>query len=159
MGAIWPNQQPHHCLLNHLFRRRLKKTSKLRVTGLCVGNSPWTGEFPTQMASNAENVSIWWRHHGLKNLIILVDICLHFWNQSQKSNSGHNYLYLYSRRESSADWYNFWHSCQYQMHDWKVLLLTLKVTSECYGKQTWMSIMMTNIENNIIVSVVSQFSP
>ena len=22
-----------------------------------------TGEFPVQMASNAENVSIWWRHH------------------------------------------------------------------------------------------------
>ena len=22
-----------------------------------------TGEFPAQMASNAENVSIWWRHH------------------------------------------------------------------------------------------------
>ena len=28
------------------------------------GNSPGTGEFPAQMASNAENVSIWWRHHG-----------------------------------------------------------------------------------------------
>ena len=27
-----------------------------------VGNSPGTGEFPAQMASNAENVSIWWRH-------------------------------------------------------------------------------------------------
>ena len=40
-----------------------KKTSKLRVTGLCAGNSPGTGEFPAQMASNAENVSIWWRHH------------------------------------------------------------------------------------------------
>ena len=26
-------------------------------------NSPVTGEFPAQMASNAENVSIWWRHH------------------------------------------------------------------------------------------------
>ena len=26
-------------------------------------NSPETGEFPAQMASNAENVSIWWRHH------------------------------------------------------------------------------------------------
>ena len=38
------------------------KTSELRVTGLCVGNSPETGEFPAQMASNAENVSIWWRH-------------------------------------------------------------------------------------------------
>ena len=34
------NRQPHGCLLNRLFRRRSKKISKLRVTGLCVGNSP-----------------------------------------------------------------------------------------------------------------------
>ena len=60
-----PNLQPHDCLLNRLFRRRSKKTSKLRVTGLCAGNSPVTGEFPAQMASNPENVSIWWRHHVL----------------------------------------------------------------------------------------------
>ena len=26
-------------------------------------SSPGAGEFPAQMASNAENVSIWWRHH------------------------------------------------------------------------------------------------
>ena len=58
------NHQPHHCLLNRLFRRRSKKTSKLRVTGLCAENSPGTGEFPAQMASNAKNVSIWWRHHA-----------------------------------------------------------------------------------------------
>ena len=58
------NHQPCHCFLSHLFGRRSKKTSKLRVTGLCVGNSPGTGEFPAQMASNAENVSIWWCHHG-----------------------------------------------------------------------------------------------
>ena len=57
------NHQLHECLLNRLFRRRSKKTSKLRATGLCVGNSPVVGEFPAQMASNAENVSIWWRHH------------------------------------------------------------------------------------------------
>ena len=57
------NHQPHDCLLNRLFRCRSKITSKLRVTGLCVGNSPGTGEFPAQRASNAENVSIWWRHH------------------------------------------------------------------------------------------------
>ena len=57
------NYQPHSCLLNRLFRRRSKKTSKPCVTGLCVGNSPGTGEFPAQRASNAENVSIWWRHH------------------------------------------------------------------------------------------------
>ena len=53
------NYQPHDCLLNHLFRRRSKKISKLRVTGLCAGNSPVTGEFPATRASNAENVSIW----------------------------------------------------------------------------------------------------
>ena len=57
------NHQPHDCLLNRLFRRRSNETSKPRVTGLCVGNSPGNGEFPAQMASNAENVSIWWRHH------------------------------------------------------------------------------------------------
>ena len=57
------NHQPHDCLLKRLFRRRSNKTSKLRVTGLCAGNSPGTGEFPTQMVSNAENVSICWRHH------------------------------------------------------------------------------------------------
>ena len=58
------NHQPHHCLLNRLFRHKSKKTSKFRVTGLCAGNSPVTGEFSAQMASNAENVSIWWRHHA-----------------------------------------------------------------------------------------------
>ena len=35
-----------------------KNPSKLGVTGLCAGNSPMTGEFTAQMASNAENVSI-----------------------------------------------------------------------------------------------------
>ena len=43
--SVW-NHQPHDCLLNCLFKRKSKKTSKLRVTGLCVGNSPVTGEFP-----------------------------------------------------------------------------------------------------------------
>ena len=59
------NHQPHHCLLNRLFGCRSKKTSKLRVTCLCAGNSLGTGEFPAQMASNAENVSIWCHHHEL----------------------------------------------------------------------------------------------
>ena len=57
------NHQPYDCLLNSLFRRRSKKISKLCITGLCEGNSPVTGEFPAQWASNAENVSIWWHHH------------------------------------------------------------------------------------------------
>ena len=59
-----PNHQPCDCLLNPLFRSRSKKTSKLRVTALGAGNSPVTGEFPSQMASNAEIFAIWWRYHG-----------------------------------------------------------------------------------------------
>ena len=31
------------------------------------GNSSVTGEFPAQMASNAENVSLWWCHHVKSN--------------------------------------------------------------------------------------------
>ena len=57
------NHQPRDCLLNRLFRRRSKKTSKHPVIGLCAGNSPLTGEFPAQMASDAENASIWWPQH------------------------------------------------------------------------------------------------
>ena len=49
------------------------KTSKLRVTGLCVGNSPVTGVFPSQMASNEENISIWWRNHGLNILCTTLE--------------------------------------------------------------------------------------
>ena len=67
------NHQPSDCLLNRLFRRRSKKTPKLRVTCLCAGNSPVTGEFPTEMASNAEKISIWWRHHvSVERHLVLV---------------------------------------------------------------------------------------
>ena len=71
------NHQPHGCLLNHLFRCRSKKTSKLHVTGLCAGNSPGTGEFPAQRASNVENVSIWWRHHGSYDPGWSLDLIFH----------------------------------------------------------------------------------
>ena len=78
---IASNHQPHGCLLNRLFRRRSRKRSKLRVTGLCVGNSPGTGEFPAQMASNAENVPIWLPHHDVCVFLYRCSLCLH-------SNSG-----------------------------------------------------------------------
>ena len=58
------NDRRLDCLVHCLFRRRSKKTSKLRATGLCEGNSPVTGEFPAQRTGNAENVSIWWSHHA-----------------------------------------------------------------------------------------------
>ena len=72
------NHQPHDYLLNRLFGRRSKKTPKPRVTGLCAGNSPGTGEFPAQMASNTETVSIWWRHHAHRPFscpVLYIYIC------------------------------------------------------------------------------------
>ena len=65
------NQQLHDCLL--------KKTSRLRVTGLFEGNSSVTRELPAQRASNAENVSIWWRHHEKSEKIWtgVANLCAH----------------------------------------------------------------------------------
>ena len=52
------NNRHLDCLLDRLFKRRSKKTVNLRVTGLCEGNSPVTGRFPSQRASKVENVFI-----------------------------------------------------------------------------------------------------
>ena len=46
--------------------------SKLHVTFLCAGNSPVTGEFLAQSASNAENVCIRWRHYEVCALLCLA---------------------------------------------------------------------------------------
>ena len=63
------------CLLNRLFRRRLKETSKLRINNLAwKRNSPVTGEFSAQRASNAENVSIWRRRHGIPLLLLMPQL-------------------------------------------------------------------------------------
>ena len=65
-----------HCLLNCWFRCRSKKTSKLHVTGHCAGDSPVTGEFPAQKASNMENISIWWRHYVYTIICIHISSCV-----------------------------------------------------------------------------------
>ena len=61
-----PNCQPHDCSLNRLFKAQIKENSELRVTGLCLGNSPVTGEFPKQRSTKVKNVSVWWHHVLLK---------------------------------------------------------------------------------------------
>ena len=83
-----PDHQPRDCLLSRLFGCRSKKTSKLRVTGLCAGISPVTGKFPAQNASNAENVSIWWSHYAkgiFKDFLALLSM----WMQMRLSNIMH----------------------------------------------------------------------
>ena len=56
------NHRRFDCLPSRLFRRRSKKISKLRVSGLCEGNPgnpPVTGGFPSRRASNAEILPIY----------------------------------------------------------------------------------------------------
>ena len=54
-----------------LVQGQINGNIQLRITGLCAGNSPVTGEFPAQKASDAENVPIWWRHHAPCGISIL----------------------------------------------------------------------------------------
>ena len=58
------SQSPFSSLFTQPFiQAQIKENINVRVTGLYAGNSPMTGVFPEKMASNAENVSISWRHH------------------------------------------------------------------------------------------------
>ena len=109
--SVSNNHPPHDYLLNRLFSRRSKKTSKLRFTGLCAGNSPGTSEFPAQMASNAKNVSIQWRHHGeithlhqklnnkcnlpIKQIIFVISIWLDTYEHKQSIESITVYIFVY----------------------------------------------------------------
>ena len=57
---------------------------------LCAENSPWTGEFPAQMASYAENVSIWWRHHEKAfpcDDIIIIKILTTGWRKTSLTDT------------------------------------------------------------------------
>ena len=83
------NHQHHDCLFNSLFGRRSKKTSKFR--GLCMGNVP--GEFPAQIASNPENVSIWWRHHGYSAQIL---ICIIYRDPITSWKTCYKFVYLHN---------------------------------------------------------------
>ena len=72
---------------NRIFRRRSKKTSKLRVTGLCAGNSPVTGEFNTSVSATK-----WaWREYKCLELPIVKDILM---LQLPTSLSENWYLFL-----------------------------------------------------------------
>ena len=70
MTSSWTQWRPKSparrldCLLDRLFKCRPKRISKLRVTGLFVmGLRRWPVDSTYKEASDAENVSIWWRHH------------------------------------------------------------------------------------------------
>ena len=109
------NHQPHDCLLDRLFRRRSKKTSKLRVTGLCARNSPVTGKFPAQMASNAENISIWWRYHAHA-----MQINVHAWHAT------HSYPQAWHPRKRHL---HAWHAIKYRDNTILCALVTYRAST------------------------------
>ena len=63
------NQQPHDCLLIRLLTAQIKVNIKAPRHWPLWGE--FTGEYPEQRASNAENVSVWWRNH---DVITIFDV-------------------------------------------------------------------------------------
>ena len=64
--AWWRLKSPASRLFAQPFiQAQIKDNIKAPRHWLCARNSPVTGEFLAQKASNAENVSIWWRHHDM----------------------------------------------------------------------------------------------
>ena len=75
------NHQPRDCLLNCLFKYRSKKTSKLRVTGLCVENSPGPVNSPhkrpvTRKMFSFDDVIMLWRHRIVMSLSKCIELCI-----------------------------------------------------------------------------------
>ena len=65
--------------------RRSRKTSKLRVTGLCAGIHRSPVNSPQKRASNAENVSTWWRHHDSARNWVPGTLGFECWPRRRKS--------------------------------------------------------------------------
>ena len=113
------NHRRSHCLLHCWFKRKSKKTSKVRVTGLCVGNAPVTGEFPApQKASNEENVFIWWRHHDICSFSYFI--LFRYWD---KYNAG-------------LTWWNILYNSELNIYwiDHKIFCITHLFIHECIWK-------------------------
>ena len=72
---------------------------------LCEGNSPVIGEFPTQRTSNAENVFIWWRHHGLEQSRkdIAMSLFVQFTTLTMASLMGQGVDHIYKRKVANGD--------------------------------------------------------
>ena len=68
MGAMASQITSLTIVYSTVIQAQIKENIKAPRHWLCAGNSPVTGEFSAQMASNAEKVSIWWRHHVPVNL-------------------------------------------------------------------------------------------
>ena len=84
-----------NCMFSRSIRRTPKKTSKLRVTGLCEGGPPVTSVYPQKRPVRAKNVSILWRHH----ILFFIWVCsrLRIWANAKQVSR------LSLQRQSSWD--------------------------------------------------------
>ena len=85
----------------------------------CAGNSPGTGEFPAQMASYAENVSIWWRHHVISEPSDYIKPISRGFETSRivvvRRLTGQYYtgkIRLLNPRSVSEAWHQNWNLCE-----------------------------------------------
>ena len=72
MGALALKSSASRLFTQPFIQTKIEENIKAPRHWPCAGNSPGTGEFPAQMASNAENTSIWWRHHVYKTILSKV---------------------------------------------------------------------------------------
>ena len=84
--SIWAHYRDVIMNAHSFAQAQIKENIKAPCHWPCEGNSPVTGEFPAQKASNTENVFIWWRHH------VPVD-----WQRPGHITTIHQYAYSYSR--------------------------------------------------------------
>ena len=71
--APWRLKSPASPLFTQSFIQvQIKENIKAPRHWPLRGNWPVTDEFPVQMASNAQNASIWWRHH-LKHITYICN--------------------------------------------------------------------------------------
>ena len=80
-----PTQKPVARRFDVFFDQRLNKR---------LSKQWWSGEFPAQMASNAENVSISWRHHVASSRATLRSSARHTCYYCISSKGGSTYLLL-----------------------------------------------------------------
>ena len=132
----------HRCLA-------LKKISKLCATSHCEGN-PLTGRFPSQTASNAESVSIWWRHHGryVPWTLVYHPVTWSIWSHPQGSHEQHPSKWTTTMGlqkvqilTAFGDFNNNWPS------------YTLKGIFIMYHKICWTSVSRTRTERALRVSL------
>ena len=79
--ARWHLKSPASKLFNQPFiQAQIRENIKVLRHWPLWGEFTITGEFPTQRARNAENVSIWWHHHVLwiHRLVCVKKNCLGF---------------------------------------------------------------------------------